>query len=111
MAQDFSRAFYHTTQWKRCRIAYGASRRWLCENCLAKGIYTPGVIIHHIEELTPENITNPEIALGFDNLRLVCRKCHAEEHEQERKGRRYLIDDNGDVILFDDPDRTTPPIG
>ncbi len=99
MAKDFAKEFYHTLAWKRARIAYGTERKWLCENCLAKGLYTPGVIVHHIEELTPENITNPEVALGFNNLRLVCRKCHAEEHERERSGRRYIISDNGEVII------------
>lgn len=99
MAKDFARAFYHSDEWKQCREAYGKQRGWLCENCLAKGVYTPGVIVHHIEELTPLNIENPEVTLSFKNLRLVCRKCHAEEHEQKGRGRRYLIDDNGDVII------------
>ena len=97
MAQDFSREFYHTQAWKRAREAYGQSRGWLCENCMLKGLYTPGVIVHHIEELTPLNITNPEVALGFRNLRLVCRKCHAEE--PDRSGRRYVIGDDGEVII------------
>lgn len=101
MAKDFAREFYHTQAWKRCREAYGAKRGWLCENCLAKGLYTPGVIVHHIEELTPANITDPETALGFNNLRLVCRKCHAEEHDSRAKGRRYRFDADGNVIVRD----------
>lgn len=97
MAQEFSKEFYHTKEWKRTREAYGKSKRWLCEDCLLRGVYTPGVIVHHIEELTPLNITNPEITLGFGNLRLVCRKCHAEEHDQS--GRRYVIGDDGEIII------------
>lgn len=97
MAREFSRGFYHTNAWKKCREAYGQSKGWLCENCLAKGIYTPGTEVHHIVELTPENIYIPEVTLGFGNLRLLCWKCHREEHGQ--KDRRYLIDDSGNVIV------------
>ena len=84
---------------------------WLCEDCLAKGIYKPATIVHHIEELTPFNIHRPEIATGFDNLRAVCRECHMEHHpnkgqfaivnEQRKKEKqeslRYSVDENGKV--------------
>lgn len=64
---------------------------------MAKGVMTPGEIVHHITPLTPENIGDPMISLSFNNLRLVCRKCHGEEHST--KERRYVIDDNGRVII------------
>lgn len=99
MAKEFSRAFYHSQGWKSCREAYLKSRGGLCENCLKRGLYTPGVIVHHVEELTPANIENPEVTLNWDNLRLVCRKCHDEEHDRRRKGRRYSIADNGEVFI------------
>ena len=99
MSRDFARKFYSSKQWQDCRNNYAASRKHLCENCLAKGIIKPGVIVHHIEELTPINIENPEIALGFNNLRLVCRDCHAEEHKPGMKDRRYLIGEDGKVII------------
>lgn len=65
---------------------------------MRKGIYKPGEIVHHIIELDPVNIENPEIALSFDNLVLLCRDCHAEEHKEHSKGRRYVFGDNGEVI-------------
>ncbi len=34
----------------------------------------PGEIVHHKEHLTPENINTPEIALGENNLELLCRE-------------------------------------
>lgn len=95
MARPFAKAFYHSTEWQRCREAYAQSVHYLCEDCLKRGIYRPGVIVHHIEELTPFNITNPEITLGFNNLRLVCRDCHAKEHSEKR----YWIDEDGKIIL------------
>lgn len=113
MAKQFSKKFYSSKAWQKCRDAYAKKAGHLCENCLRKGIYTPGVIVHHVEELTPQNIQNPEIATSFDNLELLCRKCHEEEHGFEFKGRwsiynakqrekflqsrRYLVDANGKI--------------
>lgn len=86
-------------------------QHYLCENCLRKGIYKPAEIVHHIIELDPINIENPEIALCFDNLEAVCRECHDEYHdnhgrwakvnEKKRQARldslRYTVDENGRV--------------
>lgn len=94
--REFAREFYSSIQWKNCRESYAKSKRYLCEDCLAKGLYSPGEIVHHITHITPENINDPEITLNFKNLRLVCRKCHAEEHAH--KSRRYVIDELGNVI-------------
>lgn len=99
MAKDFARSFYSSKAWQDCRNEYAKAAHHLCENCLRKGIYRPGVIVHHIEELTPFNIHRPEIALSFDNLELLCRECHAEEHNERSKGRRYIYGDNGEIIL------------
>lgn len=97
MSRDFAYQFYNSIAWKNTREAYARSKRYLCEDCLAKGFYTPGEIVHHITHLTPENINDPNVTLNFDNLRLVCRKCHSEEHKHRE--RRYLIDESGNVII------------
>jgi len=112
MAKDFARSFYSSKQWQDCRNEYAKLKQHLCEDCLRRGIYKPGVIVHHIEELTPFNITNPEIALGFDNLELLCRECHLREHDLEggrwakvnaakrkdkRDARRFSVDEFGRV--------------
>lgn len=51
--------------------------------------------MHHIEELDPSNIDDPEIVYGDDNLELVCRRCHGAEHSDERI---MLFDENGQPI-------------
>lgn len=83
MAKDFAKAFYNSKQWKRCRAAYIAHRKaidgGLCESCGE----VPGYIVHHKEELTPENIHNPAIALGFSNLKYDCHICHNKENKGE----------------------------
>lgn len=72
------------------------SRSGLCEDCLAKGIYTPAEIVHHVIPLTPENIKDPTIALSWSNLKAVCRECHAVEHGARQK--RYKVDQNGRAV-------------
>lgn len=99
MAKDFAKKFYSSKQWQDCRNGYAAMRGHLCEDCLARGIYTPGEIVHHMIELDPVNIYNPEIALSWSNLRLVCRDCHAERHKLSGKDRRYTLGLNGEVII------------
>ena len=96
MAKAFARDFYNSTAWKRTRQAYAASVGGLCERCLRAGRYVPGEIVHHIRELTPDNIGDPGVALDWSNLELVCRDCHADIHEH--KERRYQIDEFGRVI-------------
>lgn len=98
MAREFAKRFYSSKQWQHCRNEYAKSVHYLCENCLRKGIYKPGVIVHHVEELTPANIDTPEITTGFNNLELLCRDCHALEHKDFSKGRRYLVGEDGKII-------------
>ena len=113
MAREFAQAFYNSTAWKRCREAYKHKRSYLCENCLRRGIYKAGEIVHHKIELDPVNINNPEVTLNFDNLELLCRDCHAEVHgnvggqfakinAQRRAAKnnknRYVIRDDGRVF-------------
>jgi len=100
MAKPFARKFYSSATWQACREEYAKSQRYLCEECLRRGIYRPGDIVHHKIELTPANIENPEITLSFDNLELLCRDCHAEAHKERSKGKRYYIDDGGTVKIF-----------
>jgi 5-methylcytosine-specific restriction endonuclease McrA len=82
MAKPFARKFYSSKAWQSCRNEYAKRRGYLCEDCLRRGIYEPGEIVHHVIELDPINIERPEVALNFDNLELLCRDCHARRHEQ-----------------------------
>jgi len=80
MSRAFSYSFYHSKTWTRTRNEYAASKHGLCERCLSLGVVNTGEIVHHIKELTPENINDSSISLSWDNLELVCRKCHADLH-------------------------------
>lgn len=92
--KEFARGFYCSPEWVNCRRAFISSKKGLCELCLKRGIYNAGVIVHHKVHLTPQNITDPNIALCFDNLQLLCRACHAEVHA----GKRYRFDQDGRCI-------------
>ena len=93
----YAEKFYKSKTWNKTREAYIKSVGGLCEICLSKGLYNPGEIVHHIKPITPENISNPEITLNWQNLKLVCAACHAEIHI--RKEKRYRVDAAGRVIL------------
>lgn len=99
MAREFAKEFYNSRAWKDCRRAYAAKVGGLCERCLAKGIYKPGVVVHHKTHLTPENITDPWVALSFDNLELLCMDCHAAEHSNKKY--RYTVDALGKITAID----------
>jgi len=99
MARDFSSGFYNTPAWRNCRESYLKSVGYKCEDCLAKGIETPAVIVHHIINLSPDNINDPSVTLNFDNLKAVCRKCHADNHINHINARRYFFGENGEIIL------------
>ena len=99
MAKDYARSFYSSKRWQDCRNNYAAMRGYLCENCMRRGIYKPGEIVHHRIEIDPITINNPEVALNWDNLELLCRECHAEAHDGRKKDRRYIVGDNGEIII------------
>jgi len=99
MAKAFAKRFYSSKAWQDCRNEYAKRQHYLCENCLRRGIYRPGEIVHHVVEIDPVTIERPEISLNPDNLELLCRECHAEAHKECSKGRRYKFGDGGEVIV------------
>ena len=100
-----TKVFYATQAWKDTRRNYKQSVGGLCERCLAKGIIEPAEIIHHKIPLTVDNVSDVNISLGWNNLQALCRKCHAEVHDEmymARSGRRYKIDSMGRVEIQND---------
>jgi len=96
-------AFYTSWIWRKCRKAFAESKGNLCERCLRRGVIQPGskdkpLEVHHKTPLTTENIKNPDIALGWNNLELLCKACH--DQERERMQKRYRIGTDGRVSLW-----------
>lgn len=92
--REFAKAFYKSKAWQNTREAYAASVGRLCERCQRAGVYRAGEIVHHKQELTPENISDPEVSLSWDNLELLCRDCHGKAHGAAK---RYKVDEMGRV--------------
>lgn len=95
--REFSRSFYHSTAWLNARETAMSRDGRLCVDCLKKGLYNPAVEVHHIQELTPENINDASIALGLDNLVSLCRDCHKARHKPQEE--RYTVDEYGRVTI------------
>lgn len=92
----FAHAFYVSRAWYRCRKAYAESVGGLCERCYAKGKIVPGTEVHHKIRLSQKNLSNPDIALNWANLELLCDDCHKEEHKSTR---RWRADKDGHVSI------------
>ena len=105
MAKEFAKVFYNSKRWKRCRAVYIAHRKaidgGLCESCHEE----PGYIVHHKIELTPDNINDPDIALGFENLKYDCHACHQKENAKDGPADlvRYEFTSDGEL-------RPLPPL-
>ena len=79
-ARAWAKAFYVSPQWIKCRTAYAKSKGNLCERCAERGLIAPGEEVHHRIRLTPKNVYDPAVALNWENLELLCKRCHLEEH-------------------------------
>ena len=101
MAKEFAKPFYNSKQWINCRKSFISYRitidGGMCEHCKDK----LGYIVDHIEELTPDNINNPEITLNHNNFQYLCLECHNKKtfgtyKEIVREGLEF--DSNGELI-------------
>lgn len=93
MAKEWAKSFYSGAAWQQVRDSYIKSQGWLCEIHRANGDIVPAEIVHHRQELTPDNINDPAVALSYDNLQAVCRDCHAAIHS----GKRYTVLSDGSI--------------
>lgn len=105
MHEQFANAFYGSQAWKNCRAMFAKQKGYMCEECRKKGlIVTAPLEVHHKVPITPANIHDARITLGYDNLMLLCRDCHARIHSADSAGRkdparRYEVDEQGNVVI------------
>lgn len=92
MAQAFSKSFYNSKEWKAVRKSILMRDSFLCRYCKK-----PAEEVHHIIHLTPENIGNPKITMGADNLISLCGNCHKSIHAREQAEHCELLEE----ITFD----------
>ncbi|OGO90331.1 MAG: HNH endonuclease [Clostridiales bacterium GWF2_38_85] len=102
--KDFAKEFYASKVWKETRAYIFKRDCGLCVRCGA-----PGAIVHHKKYLTAKNISDASISLNEDNLELLCRECHAIEHEGELPtGTGLQFDKEGNLIERIHHERHTP---
>lgn len=93
MAKDFSRKFYNSKEWVKTRNNYFSLQHGRCERC-----GKPGAIVHHKKRLTPKNINDLDVTINYDNLELLCRECHEEEHRPRDNHSKETMFINGKLI-------------
>ena len=101
MAKGFSYRFYHSTDWEQAREQALQRDGYLCQHCLARGMETPAVMVHHIVELTPANISDPNISTNLGNLVSLCDLCHKKVHGWVRQGstrQGLAFDEDGNLV-------------
>jgi 5-methylcytosine-specific restriction endonuclease McrA len=89
------RQFYRSKAWQKCRAGYWEYRHGICERCGRVASQ-----VHHRIYLTDANLKDPEVSLAWENLELLCDKCHAEEHHGGgfQTGEGYSFNEYGDLV-------------
>lgn len=95
--KDFARKFYKSQAWRNVRDYCMSRDHYLCVDCMKQGRLNPAEEVHHITELTPDNIDDPSITLNPDNLVSLCRECHRARHGARQ--RRFTVDEFGRVTI------------
>lgn len=88
--------FYKSKEWITLRDDVLREHHYECQHCLAHGIYTRAVMVHHVNEVRKR----PDMALtktyidreGQERKNLVplCFACHEAEHDRFEKVRTDL---------------------
>lgn len=80
-------SFYRSKEWidfRKITIAQRLSEdgETICEHC-GKPIYNKyDIILHHIKELTLDNVNDYNICLNPDNIKIVHHSCHNDIHNR-----------------------------
>lgn len=94
MAKEYSKKFYNSNAWKKLSEYIRVTRHYTCEEC---GGY--GSQVHHIIEITPDNINDASITLNESNLQLLCEECHNKKRKRDADVNDGLkFNEDGDLI-------------
>lgn len=86
---------YQDKRWRTLRKKKILENPW-CEDCLAQGIYTPALDVHHIKPWRRANTPEEKERLAFDpdNTICLCRDCHVKRHLKMNEEIREKIEAN-----------------
>lgn len=80
--------FYRSDAWQQARLIKITTANGRCERC--GGV---GEEVHHIVYVTPNNVKDLNITLNQDNLILLCKDCHNNEHARFIKNKQKFDGD------------------
>lgn len=75
-------SFYASEKWQRFRAIIINKRGMVCEHCGQLITNVGDLTIHHINELTPENVDDVTISLNPENVVIVHHDCHNKIHKR-----------------------------
>ncbi len=82
------KSFLASPAWQNLRMVVLAQRGAKCERC---GRVTSELELHHVIELTPENVADATVALNPANILVLCHDCHDAAHNRfGRPGERAV---------------------
>lgn len=86
------RNFYKSKQWFIARTVKTKNANGRCERC-----GKIGEEVHHKIPLTVDNVSDALISLNQENLELLCKECHNNEHGRFQK-KSNPFDKDGNFI-------------
>jgi len=90
--------FYASDAWRNFRLMVIAERGLICQHCDERVARADQVTLHHIIELTLDNVIDAMISLNPDNVLLVHHSCHNTIH----KHGQYKME-RGAYLIFGPP--------
>lgn len=96
--KPWAASFYNSDAWRECRRSFLEYKSNLCERCSTDENPVLSKVAHHKVHLTKDNVSDPMIALSWDNLEALCQDCHNKEHHKKERKAGYTFDANGNVV-------------
>lgn len=80
--------FYNSLDWRTLSAKYTQDKGYRCEVCGAMATQ-----VHHKKPIqTPDGW---ELRLDYNNLELLCTRCHNERHDRFKRRREYMKGNRG----------------
>lgn len=76
------KSFYASERWQKFRIVIISERGLKCEYCGDLVANVGDLTLHHMIELTPENVNDVNISLNPNNVLVVHHDCHNKIHNR-----------------------------
>ena len=83
--------FYISKPWMQLRHTLIMQRGNICARCKKMIMKECDIIGHHVIPITVDNVHDENISLNPDNVELICKRCHNQEHHGYKERAVYII--------------------